>query len=66
MTFLCKDCSYRGITSGQAGECPACGSFDLARASRKEDEKPPGKWRLVVLGALWAYLIALIIWKLNS
>ena len=66
MTYLCKDCSYRGITSGQAGQCPACGSFNLARTRREEDEKTPGKWRLALLGALWVYLIGLIIWKLNN
>lgn len=66
MTYLCKDCSYRGITSGQAGQCPACGSFNLAGTTREEVEKPPGKWRLVLLAALWIYLMGLIIWKLNS
>jgi hypothetical protein len=65
MAYYCKDCSYRGKVSGQLGECPACGSFNIEKAGQKKDKPPPpAKWRLVVLVALWGYLIALIIWKL--
>lgn len=66
MAYYCNDCSYRGTTSGQAGECQACGSFNISRGQVAEKEAPPGKIRLVILVALWAYLIGMIIWKLNS
>jgi hypothetical protein len=66
MNYHCKDCSYRGNSSGQDGSCPACGSFNLGRISRQDHEKPKaGKLRLTLLVGLWVYLIGLIIWKLN-
>ena len=65
MAYLCKDCSYRGTKSGQVGECPACGSHNLSkRTTTFREQPPPTKWRLVVLVALWGFLIALIIGKL--
>jgi predicted ATP-dependent serine protease len=64
MTYFCNDCSYRGKKSGQGGECPACGSFNLVSSKAQQEEPPPAKWRLVLLAVLWAYLIAMIIWKL--
>jgi DNA-directed RNA polymerase subunit RPC12/RpoP len=64
MTIYCKDCSYRGKTSGQGGECPACGSFNLTRGQPVKEQEPHPKWRLVLLVGLWTYLIAMIIWKL--
>jgi predicted ATP-dependent serine protease len=64
MAYYCKDCSYRGKVSGQVGECPACGSFNLQKDMKQEEKPTPAKWRLVVLVVLWGYLIALIIWKL--
>ena len=67
MAYLCKDCSYRGIKSGQLGECPACGSRNLAKRTMTFKEQPrPTKWRLVVLVALWSFLIVLIIGKIDS
>lgn len=64
MAYLCKDCSYRGKKSGQLGECPACGSHNLAKRAMTFKEQPrPTKWRLVVLAGLWIFLIALIIEK---
>ncbi len=64
MTYFCRDCSYRGRSGGSNGECPACGSFNLVRAGRQEESAPPARWRLVVLGLLWAWLLGMIIWKL--
>lgn len=65
MSYFCKDCSYRGKTSGQMGECPACGSFNIHKNNMASEEKPaPAKWRLVVLGVLWGWLALMIIWKL--
>lgn len=64
MKYYCSDCSYRGNTGGQSGECPACGSYNLTLRQRPQEQAPPPRWRLVVLIGLWAYLIALIIWKL--
>ena len=64
MAYHCKDCSYRGVKSGQLGECPACGSFNIGRESSAEEKPRPGKLRITLLIGLWAYLIALIIWKL--
>ena len=66
MTLYCNDCSYRGKTSGQGGECPACGSFNLTRGQTTSNEPPPAKWRLVLLVGLWSYLIIHISWKLLS
>ena len=66
MAYYCTDCSYRGTTSGQVGECPACGSFKISRVNVVKKEKPHRKIQLVALLALWTYLIAHTIWKLNS
>ncbi len=66
MAYHCKDCSYRGDKSGQLGECPACGSYDIVKSSLNIKEQPsPAKWRLVVLVLLWGCLIAMIIGKLS-
>ena len=35
MEYYCRDCSYRGNTSGQLGECPACGSFNMGKRKPK-------------------------------
>jgi predicted ATP-dependent serine protease len=65
MAYFCKDCSYSGVVSGQLGECPACGSYNMERRlSLKEEEESPAKWRIVVLVALWGIFIALVIGKL--
>jgi predicted ATP-dependent serine protease len=66
MAYFCKDCSYRGKKSGQLGECPACGSFNIAKDTALPDKQPTttGKWRLIVLALLWLLLITLIIGKL--
>ena len=67
MLYTCKDCSYRGKKSGQDGSCPARGSLNISLKSVAQ-EKPgggkPGKLRMALLIGLWAYLSALIIWKL--
>ncbi|MDH4040443.1 MAG: hypothetical protein OEV88_07295 [Gammaproteobacteria bacterium] len=65
MNYTCKDCSYRGKTSGQDGSCLACGSFNLARKPVPKENPRSGKVRITLLIGLWIYLIALIIWKLN-
>lgn len=65
MAYTCKDCSYRGISSGQAGACPACGSFNLVRKGTKDEAPKSSRLRVSLLIALWVYLIGLIIWKLN-
>ena len=66
MAYHCKDCSYRGEKSGQLGECPACGSYNIVkRSSTLLEQPPPTKWRLVVLVLLWGGLIAMIIRKLS-
>lgn len=66
MAYHCKDCSYRGEKSGQLGECPACGSYNIVkRSSTLKEQPPPTKWRLVVLVLLWGGLIAMIIRKLS-
>lgn len=65
MAYLCKDCSYRGMKSGQLGECPACGSYNIVKHTAVLGEKPPpAKWRLVVLVLLWGLFFTLIIGKL--
>jgi hypothetical protein len=66
MAYYCTDCSYRGTTSGQVGECPACGSFKISKTQKGKKEKPQRKFQLAILVALWVYLIALIVWKLSS
>ena len=66
MAHHCKDCSYRGEKSGQLGECPACGSFNIVqRSSNVVKEQPSAaNWRLVVLVLLWSCLIVMVIRKL--
>lgn len=65
MAYYCKDCSYRGVTSGQLGECPACGSYNVEQRSLPVREKaPPARWRLVVLATLWIIFIIMIVRKL--
>lgn len=65
MAYFCKDCSYRGVTSGQLGECPACGSYNMERRLVvKDEQQPPAKWRLQLLFTLWGVLIVMIIGKL--
>ena len=66
MIYTCKDCSYHGKTSGQDGSCLACGSFNLVRAPAQEEPVKSGRLRVSLLIALWAYLIGLIIWKMNN
>ncbi len=66
MTYHCRDCSYRGSTSGPSGQCPGCGSYSLVRSKTREAEAPPARWRLALLIGLWASLIILIIRKLNT
>ena len=65
MAYFCKDCSYRGKTSGQGGQCPACGSFNIAaeRLAPAEQEGPP-RWHKITLVASWSLLLVLIVWKL--
>lgn len=65
MAYYCNDCSYRGTKSGQVGECQACGSFNISRGRVQQEKAAPGKIRLGILVVLWAYLIGMIIWKLN-
>jgi hypothetical protein len=62
MAYFCKDCSYRGKSSGPDGGCPACGSFNFGRGTKKET-RAPSKWRLRLLIGLWTWLIVMIIWK---
>lgn len=65
MAYFCKACSYRGNKSGQLGECPACGSFDIIKHTTFSREQPPQPlWRLVLVIVLWVVLIAMIVWKL--
>ena len=66
MAYHCKDCSYRGKKSGQGGECPACGSFNIDKQPVvATKENTPKKWRLFVLVASWGVLLSMITWKLN-
>jgi len=64
MAYYCTDCSYRGTTSGQLGECPACGSFKISKVGGKKKNKEHSKTRLIILVVLWTYLAGLITWKL--
>jgi predicted ATP-dependent serine protease len=64
MLYFCRDCSYRGNSSGQGGNCPACGSFNIEHARKEEEKEPERKLHVIILVALWTYLIALILWKL--
>lgn len=65
MIYTCKDCSYSGNQTSQDGSCLACGSHNLERKGAKQAPAKSGKWRVSILVALWAYLIGLIIWKLD-
>lgn len=66
MPFYCNDCTHRGVKTTNAGQCPACGSHNIAQRSFfvREPEKPPPKWRLPLLIVLWGYLLFSIAWKL--
>ncbi len=66
MTYRCRDCSYKGPTSGPAGECPGCGSFALSRERAQEAERHSPRWRLLLLAGLWTCLIILIVRKLYT
>jgi predicted ATP-dependent serine protease len=64
MAYFCKECTYRGKVSGQVGECPACGSFNITMLAGQEEEEIKLKpWRLKLLWVLWGTLFAVIIWK---
>ena len=64
MAYICKKCSYRGKVSGQLGECPACGSFDVTMTLGQTEEKTKLKpWRLKLLWVLWGILAVVIVWK---
>lgn len=65
MSYFCNDCSYRGTKSGQAGECQACGSFNLSKKRQQLKKKTPSKARLAILVTLWTYLLGTIVWKLD-
>ena len=67
MAYYCNDCSYRGKVSGQGGQCPACGSFNVSvgRTQTEEQEGPP-PWHKPALITSWALLLILIAWKLIS
>ncbi len=65
MAYYCEDCSYRGKVSGQLGECPACGSFNLVKRQQTDEKnQAPKKWRLALVILLWGYLAGLVVWKL--
>lgn len=65
MAFICTDCSYRGLKSGQGGQCPACGSFRLQMQDARPEEPPKTpRWRLALLLVSWAALLILITRKL--
>ncbi len=66
MAYYCNDCSYRGTTCGQAGECPACGSHDLSKTEVVIEQEAPSQIRLIILAVVWTILIALIMRKLAS
>ncbi len=67
MIYDCTDCSYSGANSGRKGECPACGSFSLVRRRGEgEETPPPSRWRIVLLVALWTYLLIHVVWKLST
>lgn len=68
MRYQCRECSYRGERAGQAGSCPACGSFNMAReGSGDEDQAAPKRtWQLRLLIGLWGLLAVLILHKLLS
>ena len=66
MTYRCRDCSYKGPTSGPAGECPGCGSYALFRVGTQEAERPSSRWRLLLLAGLWTCLVILIVRKLYT
>ena len=64
MAFLGKECTYRGKVSGQLGECPACGSFNVTMVLEQEEEEVELKpWRLKLLWALWGMFALIIFWK---
>lgn len=65
MAYFCKDCSYRGKSSGQGGKCPACGSANIS-AGREKHLRSEGspRWHKVALVTTWSLLLLLIARKL--
>ncbi|MFT6287661.1 MAG: putative ATP-dependent serine protease [Halieaceae bacterium] len=64
MAYVCRDCSYRGATTGPSGQCPACDSFNFGRQQKIEARPQNSKPRVQVLITVWAIFIGMIIWKL--
>jgi hypothetical protein len=63
MAHICLDCSFKGTRFPQ-GACPACGSRNISSGEKDTQAKPPSRWSLFVLFALWAYLFYAIAMKL--
>jgi hypothetical protein len=69
MPYHCRDCSYRGATSGQGGACPACGSFNLRLTRSRPAARDAGRYsrlRLVLLVSSWSVLALVVLGKLQS
>lgn len=69
MSYHCRDCSYRGATSGQGGACPACGSYNVRRVRKVQVHRDPGRFsrlRLALLVSSWSVLALLVLGKLQS
>jgi predicted ATP-dependent serine protease len=65
MAYYCNDCSYRGKTRSESGQCPACGSYNMSvpRAHDRGADGPP-RWHSFALVASWSLLLVAITWKL--
>lgn len=68
MAYYCYDCSFRGKKRGPTGLCPACDSpnFRSEAPDQQGEKKKNPAWRLMLVIALWAYLLGHIAWKLTS
>ena len=69
MSYVCRDCSYKGKKRSELGTCPACGSGNFGRPGGAiEAEEPQGSspMKLAFMAAMWAWLIFEIHRKLTG
>ena len=69
MSYVCRECGYKGKKRSSQGHCPACDSANYRRLdSGPSDSENAGSppWKLVMVVGLWAWLIFEIHNKLNA
>lgn len=60
MSFFCKDCGYKAAKRFNAGKCPACDGFNIAKEGEALNYVPERRRTLigsVVMVLLWSALL---------